>query len=173
MKGSNISRVFFGGWWGFCILQSICSCSPCCLICIPQIYGNLCLGWPLFLVLASWSQLNSFCISADGSGERPLGKFCQVNEDMVLALEDLRSARTKTYLSISWFGSSTESFLTTLKDGVFPPNPQVFFYISLLTSITFHFIVQLCVVKVVSVLRCEFFEDIHAYTTGFRILLFT
>lgn len=76
-------------------------------------------------------------------------------------------------LSISRLGSSTEPFLSTLKDGVFPANPQVFFYISLLISITFYFIVQLCVVKVVSVLRCEFFEDTHAYTTGFRILLFT
>lgn len=161
MKGSNISRGFFWGGGGsvFCNLYVLVAHA------VLSVYHRYMATYVLDgLCSLSWLL---------GSGERHLGKFCQVNEDMVLALEDLRSARTKTYLSISWFGSSTESFLTTLKDGVFPPFPQVFFYISLLTSITFHFIVQLCVVKVVSVLRCEFFEDIHAYTTGFRILLFT
>ena len=65
---NDISRVFFGGVLYFAIYMFL-GCSPCCLICIPQIYGNLCLEWPFFPVLASWSQLNPFCVNADGPSE--------------------------------------------------------------------------------------------------------
>lgn len=126
MKGSieqTIFQVFLGGRGVlYFAIYMFVGCSPCCLICIPQIYGNLCLGWPLFPVLASWSQLNPFCISADGPGERYLGKFCQVNEDTVSALEGLGSAPTENLspslvlpMSLSLLPQKMESSLLTLR----------------------------------------------------------